>query len=338
MKAYKKIAVLGAGSFGVALSKMAAAKAQEVVLWGRNAQVCEAINLDHHHPHSLSQIALPKTIRASLDLEESLYGASVVFLTLPLEAMTEVLLRAKAFLSSDVLLVSTAKGITQAQLFLPNDIIEHSVAKELHQRTLYLSGPSFAIELAQGLPTAMTIASVLRPDAQQFRKNFSTPNCRLYYTSDVIGVLVGGALKNVIAIAAGVCSELKLGKNAQASLITRGLAEMGRLAKKMGGHVQTLMGLSGVGDLVLSATDAMSRNFRLGTLLAQGYNREESLKQIGAVVEGANTARAIVPLMEHYGVELPISHAVYRVLYQGLPPLEGIESLLMRKLKDENTP
>lgn len=337
MKVYEKIAVLGAGSFGVALSKMAAAKAQEVILWGRNEQVIQAINKTHHHPYSLSQILLPKSIRATLDLKEALRDASVVFLTLPLEAMTEVLLRANEYLLREALLVSTAKGITQAKLYLPSDIIKHTVSEAHYQRALYLSGPSFAIELAEGLPTAMTIASLLRPEAQHFQKSFGAPNCRLYYTSDVIGVLVGGALKNVIAIAAGVCSELQLGKNAQASLITRGLAEMARLAKKMGGHPQTLMGLSGVGDLVLSATDGMSRNFRLGTLLAQGYNKEQSLKLIGAVVEGANTAQAIVPLMEHYDVEMPISHAVYQVLYQGMPPLEGIESLLMRNFKDEHT-
>lgn len=334
MKAYEKIAVLGAGSFGVALSKLAALRAHEVVLWGRNAAVCDAINQTHHHPHSLSEIALPNNMRASLDLETTLKDAAVVILTLPLEAMDEVLFKAKPFFRDDALLVSTAKGITPSKLFLPNDIIAHKVPA-LYERAVFLSGPSFAIELAEGLPTALTIASISRPDAQQFQKNFGTPQCRLYYTADVIGVLVGGALKNVIAIAAGVCSALKLGKNAQASLITRGLAEMARLAQKMGGQVHTLMGLSGVGDLVLSATDAMSRNFRLGTLLAQGYNREESLQRIGAVVEGAHTAQAIEPLMQRYAVELPLSHAVYKVLYKGLPPLEGLESLLMRELKDE---
>jgi len=332
---YEKIAVLGAGAFGVALSKITASKTNHVVLWSRDPEVCQKINSHHHHPDKLSSILLPNNVEAVLDLAYALKDASIVILTLPLEALAQVLGMARAFIKNDALLISTSKGIAPKSLFLPHDIIAHAVPKAIAERASYLSGPSFAIELAEGLPTAMTIASALPQYAQELQKNFSTPNCRLYYSCDVVGVLVGGALKNVIAIAAGVGFELRLGKNAQASLITRGLAEIARLAKKMGGQTQTLMGLSGVGDLVLSATDPMSRNFKLGMLLAQGYSRDSSLKEIGGVVEGANTAQAVPELMKHHNVDLPICHAVYQVLYEALPPLEALKLLLNREPKDE---
>lgn len=335
MAPYKKIAVLGGGAFGVALSKLSSPKADNVVLWCRDEAVCEHINRKRRHPSKLNTLTLPGNIVADIHLPTVLKNAEVIILTLPLEALPEVLSRASAYIEDRALIVSTAKGIAQKTLYLPKDIIHHAFPSHVADRACYLSGPSFASELAMGLPTAMTLASFKTEAAYLFQKNFSTPHCRLYFSPDVIGVCVGGALKNVIAIAAGACAELELGKNAQASLITRGLAEMARLAQKMGGQPETLMGLSGVGDLVLSATDPMSRNFKLGTLLAQGYDVTRGLEKIGGVVEGANTAQAIGPLMKKYDVELPISLTVFQVLYQGLPPLDALSALLKRELKDE---
>lgn len=334
--AYKKIAILGAGDFGVALSKLSSDKAEQVSLWCREPEVCEIINNDHHHPTKLSFVRLKENIRAKTDISLVLHDAEVVILTLPLEALPEVLLKAAAFINQDALIISTSKGIAPETLFLPKDIINNTLSVSLAKRACYLSGPSFARELAIGLPTAMTLASLEPKIAQAFQKNFSTPECRLYYSSDVIGVCAGGALKNVIAIASGACFKLGLGKNAQASLITRGLAEMARLTEKMGGKKETLMGLSGVGDLVLSATDAMSRNYRLGTFLAEGFDMKASLEKIGGVVEGAKTAAAIPQIIKKYGVELPISQTVYKVLYEALPPLEALHSLQKRVPKDEN--
>lgn len=335
MANYKKIAIVGGGAFGIALGKLGAQRAQQVIIWCRDSVVCDSINSYHHHPHSLSAVMLPDNVEASLDLPYCLRHADAVIFAVPLAALTEVLIKARPYIEPASTIVSTAKGIADGTLFLPVDIIEHSLPQVMAERACYLSGPSFAIELAMGLPTALTIASKDAHAAHQFQSMFSNPNCRLYYSPDVIGVCVGGALKNVIAIGAGVCYELRLGKNAQASLITRGLAEIGRLAKHMGGQIETLLGLSGVGDLVLSATDPMSRNFRLGTLLAQGYTTEQALGHIGSIVEGAKTALATLPLMEKYKIDLPICRMVYEVLYENLPPLMAISALLGREPKNE---
>lgn len=331
---YERVAVLGGGAFGVALSKLVARHAKKVILWCRDQEVAFNINTYHRHPKVLREIPLPKSIEASLDLGYALRDSSLVIVAVPLEALEEVLNKAQAFFAQNTLLVSTSKGIDN-ELRLSNQIIHMSLPHEIAKKACYLSGPSFAIELAQDLPTALTVASEDKKSAHNFQKHFKTTYCRLYYSEDVTGVLVGGALKNVIAIASGVCREFNLGKNAQASLITRGLAEMARLAKKMGGEEKTLMGLSGVGDLVLSATDEMSRNFKLGTFLAKGFDLTSCLQKIGSVVEGAKTAKAIVPLCEKYDVELPICHGVYQVLYENIAPKDAISSLLNRELKAE---
>lgn len=335
MANYDKIAVLGAGAFGIALTKIAAGRAKTVCLWARDEAVCQAINSLHVHPHKLSHVVLAKRVHATIDLAEALSKAEVVILTLPMEAMESVLARAANYIDEGATVVSTAKGIVPDTLALPCDIIRASLPEFLSSRACYLSGPSFAAELALGLPTALTVASRDRVAALNFQRGFSEKNLRLYYSSDVVGVCVGGALKNVIAIAAGASTGLGLGRNALASLITRGLAEITRLAKAMGGHVETLSGLSGMGDLVLSCTDNMSRNHFLGMLLAQGQSIESALKQIGSVVEGAKSARAVLPLMSRYKVDLPISLAVYKVLFENLKPQKAISALLERRLKNE---
>lgn len=333
MTRFDKIAVLGGGAFGIALSNLAAKKSAQVVLWARNEMVVNSINQHHRHPTQLRDIELSSKIVATTDLKLASKDASLVILAVPMNAMEEVLRAAK--IEKNAFLISTAKGIMSDSLELPCDIINKIVSKDLAERACYLSGPSFAIELAQGLPTALTIASRSEASAKDFQRRFSSKSCRLYWSDDVIGVCVGGAMKNVIAIAAGACTGLKLGRNALAALITRGLAEMSRLAQKMGGKPSTMSGLAGVGDLLLSCTDDMSRNHRLGMLLAQGADLKSALAAIGTVVEGAKTAQAIVPLAKKYDVELPISYAVHQVLYGGLSPETAISGLLEREPKEE---
>lgn len=336
MASYEKIAVLGAGSFGLALGKIAAHRAKKVSLWARDEAVCTAINNLHTHPRTLTNIILPKHIHATNNLAEALDGAQAVILTLPMQALESVLREAGPLINSQAIVVSTSKGILPESLALPCDILDRCLPQSLAKRACYLSGPSFAGELALGLPTALTLASRDRCAALEFQQRFSHKTLRLYCSSDVIGVCVGGAFKNVIAIAAGATIGLGLGKNALASLITRGLAEITRLAKEMGGQVETLSGLSGLGDLVLSCTDTMSRNYSLGVLISQGQSMQSALEKIGSVVEGAKSARAVVLLAARYQVELPICHAVYQVLYEGLKPHKAISALLERSRKDES--
>jgi glycerol-3-phosphate dehydrogenase (NAD(P)+) len=333
---FEKIAILGGGAFGIALAKIAARHTSNLILWARDAQVCAHINKFHRHPTTLNNIILPEYVQATTDLAYALDKAPVVILTLPMQALRSVLVKARPFIDSKALVLNTAKGIEPCLLELPCDIIKQTLAAETAQRACYLSGPSFAAELAAGLPTALTLASYDRSSAQKFQKCFSQKNLRLYYSDDVVSALVGGALKNVIAIAAGACTGLGLGRNALASLITRGLAEIGRLAKSMGGRTQTLSGLSGVGDLVLSCTDNMSRNHRLGALLAENYSLQDALDYIGSVVEGAKTAQAIPGLIQKYRVDMPISEAVYRVLYENMALEEAMSRLLDRVPRDEH--
>lgn len=335
MRGFDKVAILGSGAFGIALARLAASNAKKIVLWGRDKSVCEYINQHRHHPTRLSQVMFPPNVSADSDLKTVLSDAPVIILALPMAALATVLTRAEEFFISDALVVCTTKGIEEHTNALPCDVIARSVSSLVAERSCYLSGPSFAIELAMGMPTALTIASVDKKAGMRVQEWFSQENCRLYRSQDVIGVCVGGAFKNVIAIAAGACLGLGLGRNALAALITRGLAEVTRLAVRMGGKPNTLSGLSGVGDLILSCTDDMSRNHRLGTLLATGQSLNEALVAIGSVVEGAKTAKAVPFLMSKYHVDLPISLSVHRVLYQGLSVKTAISSLLERKLKEE---
>lgn len=334
MNRFDKVTVLGGGAFGVALAKLAAERAGHVMLWARNAEVCHYINLHHHHPNKLTNILMPSNITAVSDLALALKDSKVVILALPMKALREVLGLCQNLLATDAIIICTAKGIEEESLLLSSDIIAELLPK-LSLKSCYLSGPSFAIELALGLPTALTLASRDKDSALYFQEGFSRKNCRLYRSDDVVGVCVAGALKNVIAIASGACVGLNLGRNALAALLTRGLAEISRLAVSMGGKSSTISGLSGVGDMILSCTDDMSRNHRLGAMIADGMKLEQALAKIGGVVEGAQSAKSIPLLMDKYGIDLPISLATYQVLYEQVSAKSAISALLSRKLKNE---
>lgn len=330
-------AILGGGAFGVSLASVIAQNGHRVNLWARNDDVCRHINTYHHHPSKLTNIILPHAVFATSDVQRVLKESTLVVIALPMHALASVLSKVKSYIRNDALVVCTTKGIDEDSLALPCHLIEANLSENLSLRACYVSGPSFAIEVALGLPTALVVAGRDGESTKLCQKQLSGKKLRLYRSSDVVGVCVAGALKNVIAIAAGVCAGLNLGKNAQASLITRGLFEVTRLARAMGGRAKTLSGLSGVGDFILSCTDGMSRNYRLGLLLAQGLSLKDALLAIQGVAEGANTAKAIPRLTKLYSIEMPIAEMVYKVLYQGLLPQQALELLLSRTPEREDS-
>lgn len=329
------VCVLGAGSFGTALAKVLAEGGHSVRLWARDPVVVEGILTEHKHPRRLKGVRLPPGLLASTSLETSLAGATMVVSSVPTVALREVWAQAKPFVPEGVLIMSATKGIENGTLKLVSDLLRESVPTSCVPQLCYLSGPSFAIEMAKRLPTAVTIAADDEDVAKRAQGIISTDYFRAYTTTDVQGVELGGALKNVVAIASGAAAGLGFGQNTLAALITRGLAEIGRLAVRLGAMPLTLAGLAGMGDLVLTCTSPTSRNYTVGLKLGQGQKLDQILKDLGEVAEGVNTARAVKDLAAREGVELPIAEAVYRLLFEGTDPKDEVSALMGRKLRAE---
>jgi glycerol-3-phosphate dehydrogenase (NAD(P)+) len=332
----EQVCVLGAGSFGTALAKVLAEGGHGVRLWARDPVVVEGIMTEHKHPRRLKGVRLPPGLQASTSLEQSLTGASMVVSSVPTVALREVWGQAKPFVKEGALVMSATKGIENGTLKLVSDILKESVPASCVSQLCYLSGPSFAIEMAKRLPTAVTIAADDEVVAKRAQGIISTDYFRAYTTTDVQGVELGGALKNVVAIASGAAAGLGFGQNTLAALITRGLAEIGRLAVRLGAMPLTLAGLAGMGDLVLTCTSPTSRNYTVGLKLGQGQKLDQILKDLGEVAEGVNTARAVKDLAAREGVELPIAEAVYRLLFLGTDPRDEVSALMGRKLRTEH--
>lgn len=320
------IAVLGAGAWGTALAASLAG-CHKVSLWARNpAQVAE-MNSTRANSRYLPEVPLPDALGFSSDLESVLAGASLALAVVPSGALRP-LLRELARLAPGLPVVWACKGFEAGSRKLPHEV----VAEELpaHTPCGVLSGPSFAREVALGLPTALTLASRDQEFSRQTALALHSSRLRVYASNDVAGVELGGAVKNVLAIAAGISDGMGFGHNARAALITRGLAEITRLGLALGGHQETFMGLAGMGDLILTCTGDLSRNRRVGLQLAQGKSLEAILRDLGHVAEGVNTAREAVELAREQQVDMPITQAVYQVLYQGLAPRAAVEGLLNR--------
>jgi glycerol-3-phosphate dehydrogenase (NAD(P)+) len=330
------VCVLGAGSFGTALAKVLAEGGHSVRLWARDPAVVDGIMTEHKHPRRLKGVRLPPGLLASTSLEQSLAGASMVVSSVPTVALRDVWSQAQPFVKEGALIMSATKGIENSTLKLVSDILKESVPASCVSQLCYLSGPSFAIELARRLPTAVTIAADDEDVARRAQGIISTDYFRAYTTTDVQGVELGGALKNVVAIASGAAAGLGFGQNTMAALITRGLAEIGRLAVRLGAMPLTLAGLAGMGDLVLTCTSPTSRNYTVGLKLGQGQKLDQILKDLGEVAEGVNTARAVKDLAAREGVELPIAEAVYRLLFAGTDPRDEVSALMGRKLRTEH--
>lgn len=322
------IAVLGAGAWGTALAVALSGEAR-VTLWTRNPVHAEAMASAGANARYLPGIALTG-LRVTADLTEVVTGADLLISAVPTSGFRDLLRRLDGVVAP---LVWLCKGFEAGTMKLP-----HQVAAEVWPDRLdvaALSGPSFAQEVAGGQPAALTLAAADGEFARHVAHDLHRPRLRLYSSTDVVGVEVGGALKNVIAIAAGISDGLGFGLNARAALITRGLAEITRLGVRMGGRAETFMGLSGMGDLILTCTGDLSRNRRVGLRLAQGESLEGILRELGHVAEGVSTAREVVRLAGDLGVEMPIAEAVRAILDQAMPPREAVSALLARDQRDE---
>jgi len=327
--------VIGSGSFGTALANVLAVNCDEVRLWGREPSVVEAINTQHENPAYLKGIPISERVRATNDLQEALAGSELVVLATPSHATREVVARAKAFLPRHVPIVTVSKGIENETLLTMTELLEDCLPEEFHPYLAVLSGPSFAKELARRMPTVVTIASHWDKVALRCQKALQTETFRSYTSTDVVGVQYGGALKNVIAIAAGMADGLGMGHNARAAIITRGLAEITRLAVRKGANPLTLSGLSGMGDLVLTCTGELSRNRHVGMELGKGRKLPDILAEMKEVAEGVKTARSARDLELKTGVELPICHQVYLIAHEGKNARTAVVDLMTRQPKSE---
>jgi glycerol-3-phosphate dehydrogenase (NAD(P)+) len=326
------IAVLGAGSWGTTLANLLACKGETVRIWAYEAEVVSAINRERENPMFLPGVPLAASLRAEADARAAIAGAEVIVSASPSHAVRGVLGRVADALKPGTLVISVTKGIETDTLALMSQVYAECAPAV---RFAALSGPSFAAEVCQGQPTAVVAAALDDGAARDAQQVFATPTFRVYSGHDVIGVELAGALKNVIAIAAGILEGLGLGHNPRAALITRGLAEITRLGLAMGADPATFAGLAGMGDLVLTTTGSLSRNRTLGMELASGLTLEEHRRAHRSIAEGVNTARAGEALGARYGVELPIVHQVCEVLFSGKPPGDGIAELMGRELKPE---
>lgn len=331
----ERIGVIGGGNWGTALANLLAKKGYDVRLWAYEAEVVEGINARHENPRFLRGVALDERLVASGDLGSVMRGAAVVVTVSPAQHVREVMARAVAALPADALVVSASKGIEKATLCTMAEVLREVLPSRAGQRASFLSGPSFAVEVAREMPTAVTVASREPDAAARVQRLFQAPYFRVYTTDDVVGVELGGALKNVIAVAAGMAVGLGLGHNALAALITRGLAEIARLAEALGASRLTLSGLAGMGDLILTCTGDLSRNRYVGVELGRGRSLSEILEGMDMVAEGVDTARAARQLAQRVGIEMPILAEVHAVLFEGRRARDALENLMMREPKPE---
>lgn len=326
-----RIAVLGSGAWGTALAISFAAR-HEVSLWARDEAQAIAMRDTHRNQRYLPDTQLPNNLAVTSDLAQALHDVELIIAAVPVSGLRSVMQQI-ASLSKPVGVIWLCKGIETITSLLPHQIVNETLPAAFPRGAL--TGPSFAQEVARGLPTALTLASNDGEFAQRTAKALHHSRLRIYSSTDVVGVEIGGAIKNVLAIAAGICDGMQMGLNARAALLTRGLAEMTRLGLQMGGRAETLGGLSGVGDLILTCTGDLSRNRQVGMLLAQRHSLSTILGELGHVAEGVYTAREVQRIAQQQGVEMPICQAVYRVLYENLAADKAVEALLSRQPGEE---
>jgi glycerol-3-phosphate dehydrogenase (NAD(P)+) len=329
----KQIAVIGAGSWGTALAVVAARAGHQVRLWSRNAEVVKSINEQQFNSRYLTSISIPQSVIATGDLRPALKDAELVLLAAPSHAARELLTAMSPQLDEAAIIVGVSKGIEIESGKRVSEIAKEVLANQ-HQ-FVCLSGPSFAKEVVDGHPTAIVAASKDLNAARTVQTDLSFENLRIYTNNDVIGTELCGSVKNVMAIAAGMAAGLGFGSNSVAALITRGLAEITRLARREGAQVETLMGLAGLGDLVLTCTGNLSRNRYVGEELGKGRKIEEITAEMNEVAEGINTARAVKKLADRAGLEMPITNEVNAVLYDGKSARDAVTELMSRPLREE---
>lgn len=330
----RKIGILGAGSWGTALALQAAKTGCDVLLWGHHPDHMDALAVDRENKHYLPGALFPANLSVTADLQEVSLFSDLLLIAVPSHAFKATLEQLKRFTTDTIRIAWATKG------FNPDDgsLLHELVSSLFSAQTpvAVLSGPTFAHEVAAELPTAITIASSNIEFSNRLTQLFHSNRFRTYTSTDIIGVEVGGAVKNVMAIAAGIADGLGFGANTRAALITRGLTEIIRLGLRLQGHQETFMGLAGLGDLVLTCTDNQSRNRRLGLALGHGQALEPALREIGQEVEGVLAAKETYLLAKKHSIEMPITEQVFKVLYKGLSPAAAVQNLLSRELKSES--
>ena len=331
----KNLAIIGGGSWGTALAIVLAPRFPRIHLWVYETDLAKRMAETRENDLFLPEFLIPNNVEITIDLATAIDGADIVLSVMPSHLVRGVYRQMLPFLQESMLFVSATKGLENGTLLRVSEVIFEVLQAQFTPRIAVISGPTFAREVAKGEPTALVVASGDQSVAESVQAAFSGPTFRLYTSSDPIGVEIGGSIKNVVAIGSGVLNGLGLGHNATAALITRGLAEMTRLAVAMGGKPLTLAGLAGLGDLVLTCTGDLSRNRSVGIELAHGRKLDEIVRSMNMVAEGIKTTNAAVDLARRYAVEMPISEQMFQMLHFGISPREAIQRLMERSLKGE---
>jgi len=329
-----KVAVLVAGSWGTALASVLAANHPDVVIWSRNAEQVQEINEKHMNSRYLPEVSLPENLKATTEMEEAVNGAAAVLIVAPSKAMREVARSLKAYWREDMICIHATKGFETETMKRMSTVISEELGCT-EGDIVVLSGPSHAEEVVRRCPTTVVVASLNQKAAAAAQDLFMNADFRVYTNRDMLGVELAGALKNIIALGAGMSDGLGYGDNAKAALLTRGLAEITRIGVEMGANPLTFSGLAGVGDLVVTATSQHSRNWRAGSMLGQGTKLDEVLNSMGMVVEGIRTTKAAHTISEKFGVQMPIADQLYQVLFEDKDPRIAVEALMGRDPKTE---
>jgi len=331
----EKICVLGAGSWGTTLANILAEKGYDINLWIREEEVYQAIQKTRENSVFLPGVKLAQNITPTNSIKEAVKDRVVVVCVVPSHGVRDIFQKAAPFLPKDALVVSASKGLELETLLTVSQVLKQTLPKTFHKNLSVLSGPTFAKEVSQKLPTAICVASGKKAVAEKVQQIFNTNYFRVYTNDDMIGVEIGGALKNVIAIASGISDGLALGMNARAALITRGLAEISKLGVSMGADSATFAGLSGLGDLVLTCTGELSRNRSVGMMIGKGRKLPDILSEMKMVAEGVKTAQAAYELAKKHTIQMPIAEEIYRVLYEDKSPKDAVMDLMTRRVKEE---
>lgn len=333
MRKMNKICFIGGGSFGTALAIVLGNKGYEVSIWARNEEVVKEINQKRTNTKYLQDVTIPVGVDAYTDLEKAIEGAEVVILSVPSHMIRTMSKEIAKYIDEKAIVVNIAKGIEEGSLKRLSEVIEEELP---HNHVVVFSGPSHAEEVARNIPTTVVVSGKNMDSASIIQDLFMTPYLRVYTNDDLIGVEVGGAVKNIIAFAAGILDGIGYGDNAKAALMTRGMSEIIRVGEKLGGKKETFYGLTGMGDLIVTCTSNHSRNRRAGILVGQGYSASEASEKVGMVVEGIKAIRAFYALKEKYDVTMPITDSLYKGVYEDLDPKKAIEMLMTREKKHEN--
>ena len=332
MKEISSIVVLGAGSWGTALGLSLFSKGHKVNLWMKDQEQYNSLIETRINTRYLPGVPLPEGINLYTDIEEAIFGTEIILVAVPTQAVRGVIRMAAPFIQPSQIIVNASKGLEQNTLLR----VSQAVKEELPENSFVaLSGPSHAEEVCKSMPTTLVAAGTDRYVVERIQDIFITPSLRVYTNPDLIGVELGGALKNVIAFGAGISDGLGFGDNAKAALMTRGIREIARLGKEMGASLPTFAGLSGIGDLIVTCTSMHSRNRRAGILIGKGKNLEETLAEIGMVVEGVTTTKAAYELGRQHNIEMPITEEIYKILYEGLNAKDAVLNLMTRNKTHE---